>query len=311
MAETVIIREVGLREGVQSLPVRLTLEQKLELISLLNETGVQEIELTALVRPDRVPAMADADALISVYPVKKGVSYTALYLNEKGFLRGEASARLQNKAWLYAAASETFFKKNYNHSLESFIATLPGWKKTFDVAEKPLYGVMISCAFGCAYEGALTTEAVFSTINTILVALQAAGMSPVELSLADTVGLAHPGSVTALLKRIQATFPGLTLSLHLHDTRGLGLANVAAGLAAGVRIFEGSLGGIGGCPFAPGATGNVATEEVVYLCETEGLKTGINLDAYIKVLERLEAFLGRDQIPGKLYRAGRGQHVVG
>lgn len=288
---TVTIREVGPREGVQTSSVQISLEQKLKLIEALSATGIKDIEITALVRAGKVPQMADADEIIKQYKRDKGIRYTALYLNKAGFERGEALCRLDNVGWIHIAASETFLKKNNNVTIDESINRIPDLIDAFITHKKQLQGIMLSSSFGCAYEGKIDSNKVLFVLRKIIEVMQSKNVTPNEICLADTVGLGNPRSIQETVKAVQDAF-GIDVSLHLHDTRGLGIANVYAGLLSGVRIFEASVGGVGGCPFTKGAAGNVATEEVILLCHELGIDTGIDLKKYLEIAELSKNIFG-------------------
>lgn len=300
LPERVFIREVGPREGFQIHPKVVTTAQKVKLISALVEAGLTEIEVAAFVRPDRVPTMADAEAIVSSLPQVDAVRYTALYLNEKGFLRAQASGRLSNRGWLYSSPSETFLKANANTSIDDALKSVPSWSATFRGAGKRIEALMISTAFGCGYEGHITPESVLRLVERYISACETCGDSLREICLADTVGAAHPHSIRSTLQLLKPF--GIPLSLHLHNTWGLGLANVYAGLLEGVSLFESSVGGLGGCPFTPGASGNVATEDVVYLCHSLGISTGIDLEKTCLAAELAETIV-EQPLPSHVYNA--------
>lgn len=303
----VFIREVGPREGLQILadPHLLSTAQKIELVHRLAAAGASEIEVTSMVRPDRVPAMADADEVVRGIkrpPIVEGerVRFTALYLNHKGFERAEKLGNLDNQGWLYSATSDTFLSKNANTTRAKIIDEVPRWLELFAEAGKTLHGVMISTAFGCGYEGFEAAERLGETLNNLLEALKKFNAAPVEVSFADTVGLAEPEGVRRAARWFRQKYPSLRLSLHLHDTRGLGLANAYAGLLEGVDCFDASIGGIGGCPFTPGAAGNIATEDLVYLCDRLGISTGISHAEYCAAARWLNTILvGSEPARGK------------
>jgi hydroxymethylglutaryl-CoA lyase len=304
LTSSVFIREVGPREGLQTSSQIVSTADKLKLIELLSASGVKEIEITSMVRPDRVPQMADSEDLIGRFRQEPGVRYTALYLNRKGFARAEASGRLGNQGWIYSATSDTFLKKNANTSRAEILTSLPEWLGDFKGAGKELHGVMVSTAFGCAYEGKGAAANLFPVIAEIFEALERSGVTPRELSLADTVGLGTPEVVKRAVGELKAKYSRTRISLHLHDTRGTGIANAYAGLLEGADCFDASVGGVGGCPFTPGAAGNIATEDLVYLLEEMGISTGISQEAYAQAARFLEQVLGT-RLPGKYYRSSR------
>ncbi len=301
LPKRVYIREVGPREGLQILGrdscgsgsegALFSTQEKSELISRLAATGVPEIEVASMVRADRVPQMADADELIASMSVNPLVRYTALYLNPQGFERAEALGKLRNQGWLYTATSDSFLSKNANTSRAKIIAGLDAWLELFKRHGKVLHGVMISTAFGCGYEGLAASDRLLEVSEEILGALAERGVVPAELSFADTVGLGSPELVRERVQGFRSRFPKIRLSLHLHDTRGLGIANAYAGLLEGIDCFDASLGGMGGCPFTPGAAGNVATEDLLYLCQQLRIETSISLDAYVETVRWFSALL--------------------
>lgn len=303
LPKKVLIREVGPREGFQTLSKVLATEQKLELIKKLAGSGVRELEVASFVRPDLVPQMADAEELVRQLPVNDSVRYKALYLNDKGFERAEQFELLKNDAWIYLSASETFLQRNSRISLDTALARLPEWTVLFRKHQKAVHGVMISAAFGCNYEGRIPEEKVYALIDRVLQIFKDLGQPVQELSLADTMGHANPEQVKRMVATLKGKFPELQLSLHLHDTRGSGLANAYAGLQEGIDIFESSVAGIGGCPFAKDAAGNICTEDFAHLCEECGVQTGLDLSVYVEAARIAERLVG-GALPGKLYRSG-------
>ncbi len=302
LPSSVLIREVGPREGFQILPRSFETQQKLKLIEALVDAGLSEIEVTAFVRPDKVPSMADAEALVAGLPNTLQASFTALYLNVKGFQRAEAVGLLQNKGWLYTSPSESFLRSNNNTTLDEALASVPMWCDEFHRAGKRVHGLMVSTAFGCGFEGAVKPEAVLRLVERYHDALSSVGEGLAEICLADTVGVGHPNSVRACVQLLRPL--GTPISLHLHNTWGLGIANVYAGLCEGVSIFETSIGGLGGCPFTPGASGNVATEDVVYLCSSLGITSGVDLEKLCCAAELAESIVVTSLSSG-VYKAWR------
>ena len=300
--QRVYLRELGPREGFQTLPHAVDTASKLELIKLLSECGLPEIEITSFVRPDRVPQMADAKEVAQKFERRSGIKYTALYLNERGFLRAEESGRLMNDGWIYLAASETFFKNNNNTTIAAALAEIPAWLSLFSKHGKKLRGVMVSAAFGCNFEGVVPHEKVLQILAEAFAHFKRAGVTPEEISLADTMGWATPVKLRSLVEKVRKAHAGSTVSLHLHDTRGSGMANVYAGLEEGVSIFDCSIGGMGGCPFAKGAAGNVPTEDVAFLCAELGIETGVSLDKLVSAARYAEQ-CAKAALPGKLYKS--------
>jgi len=297
--QRVEIREVGPREGFQNLSIVVSTDKKLELLALLAAAGFSEIEVTSLVRPDRVPQLADADDLVRRLPPGGATRWVALYLNQKGFERGESLGKLSNRGWLYTSPSETFLRKNSNSSIDQGLADIPVWSALFQSYGKRTYGLMVSNAFGCAYEGPVAPERVVALVSRYLEALSRHGESLSEVCLADTVGLATPDLFERCVIGVKNL--GVAVSLHLHDTRGLGLLHAYLGLQMGVSIFESSVGGVGGCPFTPGASGNIATEDLVYLCNSLGVATGIDLTRVCQAAQLLETIVGKP-LPGRIYK---------
>lgn len=300
--QRVTIREVGPREGFQSFPFVVPTAKKLEVIQRLIESGLSEVEVTSFVRADRVPQMADAEELVRLLPEAPHVNFSALYLNAKGFERAEASGKLRNKEWLYTSPSDTFLRSNSNTTMQASLEGVADWCRLFRAHKKAVHGLMVSTAFGCEYEGAIEVAAVVRLVNSFKKAVEQNGETLSEVCLADTVGLGTPRSVEALIKALAPL--GIEISLHLHDTRGLGLTNAYVGLQSGVRIFESSIGGIGGCPFTPGAAGNIATEDFVNLCESLGLETAIDVKKLCAAALLVEAIFG-NELPGRLYKTYR------
>jgi hydroxymethylglutaryl-CoA lyase/(R)-citramalyl-CoA lyase len=254
-----------------------------ELVNRLAAAGLRRIEAASFVRPDRVPPMAGAEEVVAGIERREGVEYSGLVLNEEGYERLRAT--LLDRVNCTLAATETFNRRNGNASLEQALARV---LRILDGAERPTT-VTISVAFGCPFEGPVDPGVVAELASR----LAGAG----EVVLADTIGVATPRQVRSLVERARPA------GVHLHNTRSTGYANAYAALESGVRLFDASVGGLGGCPFAPRATGNIATEDLVYLLEGDGVETGIDLDELIRVSEWLEALLGR-QLPGQVYRAG-------
>lgn len=301
----VTIREVGPREGFQTIGRWLPVEEKRVLIEALVETGVQEIEVCSFVRPDRLPHMADAEALCQVLPLTDDVRFYGLCLNIAGLERAAQCERLTKRGWIYGAIDPGFFESNYGSNAGKFQTGLSRWQEAFQRFELSFDGCMVSTAFGSNAEGRYSKDYICSSVERLLATLSNVGLVPRELSLADTMGWGSPVTVRAVCARLQALFPDIVLSLHLHDTRGLGIANAIAGLEAGVRVFESSVGGVGGCPFAVGASGNIATEDFLFACEAMGLSTGLSLERYVEAAETAERILGRENLNGRVYRVER------
>jgi len=294
MARAIEIVEVGPRDGLQNEPEVLPTATKLELIGRLVACGLKRIEVASFVNPKRVPQMADAEAVLATVPKRAGMTRVGLVLNKRGLERAVAAGC--DEIGLVAVATDSFGLKNQGADVKQSITTC---RELVSMAKTAGIGVQItlSVAFGCPYEGEVPTEKVLE------IAKQLAELNPRELALADTIGVAVPRQVLHLFEHVHAFAPALSLRGHFHNTRNTALANILAAYNVGVRTFDSSVGGIGGCPFAPKASGNVATEDVVYMLERSGIATGLNLTALIDTAHWLEQKLGH-AMPGMVSRAG-------
>jgi isopropylmalate/homocitrate/citramalate synthase len=287
MAAAVTICDVGPRDGLQNEPETLEPAVRAELVNRLAAAGVPKIEAVSFVSPDRVPQMAGAEEVVAGIERSEGVSYSGLVLNQKGYERFRETGL--DELHFTLAATESFNQRNANRSIQDSLSEL----EAIDT-DRPV-SASISVSFGCPFEGEVDAATVLRLAERVV----AAGAE--EVVFADTIGVGVPRQVRELLEG--AASLGARLGVHLHDTRNTGVANAFAALEAGATAFESSVGGIGGCPFAPRATGNVATEDLVYLFHGEGIETGVDLDALSGVAEWLAGVLGRD-LPGRVYRAG-------
>jgi isopropylmalate/homocitrate/citramalate synthase len=278
----VTICDVGPRDGLQNEPETLAPPLRAEFVNRLAAAGVPRIEAASFVRTDAVPQMAGAEEVVAAVDRRDGIEYSGLALNEKGYERLVAAGL--DRVNFTLAATDSFSRRNANQSVEDAAAAAVA---VIDRAAVPVT-VTISVAFGCPFEGRVDPGAVTEL---------AARFSSAEVVLADTIGVATPRPVRDLVERTQA------LGVHLHNTRNTGYANAVAALESGALLFDASCGGLGGCPFAPRATGNIATEDLVYLLEGEGVETGVDIDALIETSAWLEGLLGR-RLEGQLYRAG-------
>jgi hydroxymethylglutaryl-CoA lyase len=290
-AGDVLIEDEFLRDGLQNEKRLFSIAEKLEFIDALEQAGVRRIQVGSFVHPKWVPQMADTDALFDALTPRDGVTYTALVLNKAGLDRALAVG--VNHLSISVSASETHSRKNTNRSVdEGRAAIAPVIEKA--LSEGITVRAGIQSALGCGFEGHIDPARVTE------IARQFSDMGVHEINVADTAGLANPRQVHDLCARLRAQIaPETALSLHLHDTRGLGLANMVAGLQAGVRIFDAALGGLGGCPFIPKATGNIATEDAAYACAEMGLQTGIDWQALRAPVARAETLLDRP-LPGRM-----------
>ena len=290
----VLVTEVGPRDGFQSEPSFIPTEVKAELISSLIEAGVRSFEATSFVSPRAVPQLADASEVMALIRRKPGVRLTALVPNARGAERA-AAAKVDMMA-SFVSASETHCQANLNKSID---AGLADFAEVAPIARK--YGIAlrgaVATAFGCPFEGEVKIENVLKIVGSYL------EHGARNISLGDTTGMATPPVVTRTVEAIRQRFPEAIICLHFHNTRGIGLANVMNGLALGVREYESSFGGLGGCPFAPGATGNICTEDLVYLLHECGYETGIDLDQLAAVARHVGEFMGRE-LPGQYMKSG-------
>jgi isopropylmalate/homocitrate/citramalate synthase len=287
-----LIREVGPRDGLQNEEQVFPPETRVELVGRLAEAGLKRIEAASFVNPDRVPQMAGAEEVAAALDRRDGVVYSGLALNERGYDRLRETEL--NEVSFAVATTESFSQRNAGASVDA--ALEDGERIVARAKEDGIRAsVTISVAFGCPFEGRVDPNRV------VEIAERLAAADPDELVLADTIGVGTPSRVRGLLERVIAL--GKPVGGHFHNTRNTGFANAYAALEAGASSLDASVGGLGGCPFAPKATGNVATEDLVYLLEGEGVETGVDLDALIAVSEWLEELLGR-RLEGYLYRAG-------
>jgi hydroxymethylglutaryl-CoA lyase len=294
----VCIYEVGPRDGLQNEPDIVPTDAKRELVARLADAGLRRIEVTSFVSPKWIPQLADGDVLAATLPERSDVRYSALVPNAKGYERFRAAGGASVAA-VFLSASETHNRKNVNCGIDEQLERI---RPVAERARADAVGLRayVSTVCGCPYEGDVALEAV-AELTAKLFALGAT-----EVSLGDTIGVGHPRQIRSLVRAVSEVAPLERVALHLHDTYGRALANVEAGYDAGVRTFDASLAGLGGCPYAPGASGNVATEDVVDLFECGGVPTGVSLDALVDASTWLENSVLRRALPGRVYRAVRG-----
>ena len=296
MRSTVTLMEVSPRDGLQNESKLVSTEQKLELVERAIAAGYKRIEVTSFVHPAKVPQMSDAEALCRQLPQMGDVTYTGLVLNEQGYHRLLATQRL-HETGLVIPASDTFGRRNQGMDVAEGIAMARGVMRDAR-ARKHRVQVTIAVAFGCPFEGEVPPERVVE----IAKALADEGL--VEVGLADTIGVGVPTQVLDLFGRLRAALgPDMPLRAHFHDTRNTGVANAFAALLAGVETLDGSIGGIGGCPFAPNASGNVASEDLVYMLSRCGVSHGVDLQQLIDGARWLEGVLEKS-VPSMLLKAG-------
>ena len=292
--KAITIVEVGPRDGLQSEPEILPTDCKVAFIEKAIDAGIRRLEVASFVHPKRVPQMADAEALIEQLPQRDDVSYIGLIMNERGLARA-LTTRI-NEIGMVVVASDTYNRKNQGCSTGDSVSA---WQKISAQAKSAdlRANVMISSAFGCPYEGEVKVERVVELAKQVVEA------APAELGIADSIGVAVPDQVAELLGRVQEVIGDIPLRCHFHNTRNTGLANAQAAIVAGVAYLDASIGGIGGCPFAPAATGNIPTDDLLYMLDRSGVHTGVSLEKIIAISEWLEQQLGRG-VPAMLPKAG-------
>lgn len=295
MSNAIEIIDVSPRDGLQNESRLLETETKLELIARLVSAGVRRLEATSFVHPKLVPAMADAEAVMGGVERRGDVSYIGLVLNERGLERAIASGCEEVN---YAVVvSDTFSRENQGTSTDEGIAVWHSIAREARAAGIPA-SLVVSAAFGCPFEGEISPGRVADVVERCLVE------PPSRLSLADTIGVASPADVVERFTAITPSIPaGVQIGAHFHNTRGTGLANVATAVDMGIRSFDASLGGLGGCPFAPNATGNISTEDTVYMLHRMGFTTGLDLDALAYTADWVERYLP-GSVVGLYHRAG-------
>ena len=306
LPQRVEIAEEGPREGFQIEPGPIPTADKVALIDALSATGLRHIQICSFVSPRLVPGWADAEAVAAGFAPRPGVRYAALWFNENGLKRALAfHDRLSITGSVSLSASDAFSVKNLNRDHAANLDAMRKMTAAHLAAEVPVTRVGVMAAFGCNYQGDITPEQVVRTVADGLAVAAEAGATITDVSLADTMGWATPARIERGVGAVRERWPHLRIGLHLHDTRGLAVANAHAGLRLGVGRFDSTVGGLGGCPFAgqKGAAGNICTEELVLLCEEMGIATGVDLDALIEVGRLAERIVGH-ALPSELLRAG-------
>jgi hydroxymethylglutaryl-CoA lyase len=294
LPSTVTITEVGPRDGLQNEAAYFETPVKIELIERLAEVGLRRIESVSFVHPKAIPQMRDAAEVMAGLRRKPGVTYVALVPNDVG-ARNAIAARVDELGTVLSA-SESHNQHNVRRSIDESLQSIERVAALTGEAGIPWAGY-ISCVFGCPYEGPVSLERV------IAIAQRLRDLGAYAIALSDTIGVANPNQVSETISAVREALPHTPLRLHLHDTRGTALANVLAALQAGVDSFDGSIAGLGGCPYAPGAAGNVATEDMVYMLEEMGIDTGVDLDRLVTVSQWIEQVVGRP-LPGRVKQAG-------
>jgi len=299
MAEFLEVREVGLRDGLQNIKTVVPTDLKFAWIRAEAEAGVRDIEVCSFVPPKLLPQFADAEEITKRALTIPGLTVTALMPNLKGAERGAALG--VHRLNFVVSVSESHNLNNVRRSTADSLADLQriaDFLRTIEAARRPRLLAGLATCFGCTIEGNVPHDRV------VRFAEQVAAMGVDEISLADTVGFGNPTAIRTLFARVARVVGRIPLAAHFHDTRGLGIANVSAAIDVGVRAFDASLCGLGGCPWAPGATGNIVTEDVVFLAESLGFNTGIDLDRLIKVREIVARALPDEKLYGQMAKAG-------
>lgn len=301
------IREEGPREGFQIEKNIYPIEQRIELINLLSDTGLKRIQLGSFVSPKYVPQMADTAELFERITRKPGVDYTALWLNEKGFEKALAVDGIHMDTRLMFYASDAFARENNNCSAEEMRERQRDWITLYKKHGLSVDGAYVMAAFGCNFEGVIPSEHVLENFRWIVRTCEETETPLPELFVADTMGWGNPEAVKRMIGGLREIAPNARIGMHFHDTRGLGIANVQAALSMGVDLFESSIAGLGGCPFAghgaARAAGNVCTEDAVFLCHELGLETGIDLDKLIIAAQKTEEIIG-SPLMGRVMHSG-------
>jgi hydroxymethylglutaryl-CoA lyase len=294
LPSSAFITEVGPRDGLQSEGANIPTADKIRMVNALSHTGLRRIEVTSFVHPRVMPSMADAEDVMHSIERAPGVSYSALVPNVRGAERALIAGADELNVVL--SVTDRFNQRNLNMSVAESVATYR------DIAEAAheagtTAAVGLSVCFGCPYEGEITPKQVAEVTERLVDA------GAEEIAYADTIGVANPLLVARLVEGIRERWPALTIGLHFHDTRGVGVANVLAGITAGVTRFDASVGGIGACPFAPGATGNVCTEDVIHMLESMGITTGVDVERLTEVAGLVGNIVGHE-LPSRLLQAG-------
>jgi isopropylmalate/homocitrate/citramalate synthase len=285
--------EVGPRDGLQNEPASISTENKIAFVDRLSRAGLPAIEVSSFVSPKWVPQMADAAEVFAGIEPRAGTRYTALVPNLEGLERARAAGVLE--VGIVAAASDTFSRRNINQDVDAALDTYRAVCARASELEIRVRGY-VSTAFGCPFEG----EVAPARVATVAEALM--NMGTFEVAISDTIGIAHPGRVRGVVAVVAERVPLHAIALHFHDTRGTALANVLTALELGIATFDASAGGLGGCPYAPGATGNLATEDLVYMLNGLGIETGIDLNAVVDASAFIEPLVGHP-LASRYYRA--------
>ncbi len=291
--DRVTVVEVGPRDGLQNEAQRVDTADKIAFVDALSAAGLPVIEVSAFVSPQRVPQMADAAEVLAGIARHPGIRYTALVPNAAGLERARVTGLAEIA--IFAAASETFSRRNINQGIDESLATY----REITARARALgmrVRAYLSTAFGCPFEGEVPPDRIAALAASL------ADMGAFQIAVSDTIGIGHPGQVRTVVEAVAARVPLEQIALHFHDTRGMALANVLAGMELGVTTFDASAGGLGGCPYAPGATGNLATEDLIYMLDGLGVATGVSLPVLLEASRLIEGKVGHP-LPSRYYRA--------
>ncbi len=305
LPKSVRINEEGPREGFQFEKGAIPTARKIELIDSLSKTGLKQIQTVSFVPPKNVPGMADADEVVKGFTRSPGVRYTGLWLNDQGLKRALATGKLDVTGTLSLTASEKFLLRNQKRTLKENLAAQHAMVKMYKENGVPVERAGLMAAFGCNFEGDIPVQHIVAMVQQMLDIGAQYQLDLKVVSLADTMAWATPLSIKRVVGAVRDKFPDLQISLHLHDTRGMGIANAYAGMEMGVAIYDAAVAGLGGCPFAAhrGAAGNVCTEDLVFMCREMGIDTGIDLEKLIESALLAEEVVGHP-LPGCVMKGG-------
>lgn len=301
----VTINEEGIREGFQIEKGSISTEQKIALIDAVSETGIRQIQTVSFVNPARVPGWADAEEVVRGFTPKEGVRYTGLSLNDKGLKRALATGKLSIRGNISMTASEQFLLRNQRRTLAENIEAQRNMIRLYQENNVLIERASIMSAFGCNFQGDIPPSRVLEVVRDIKALADEFGINVKVLNLADTMAWATPDRIQRVVGAVRDAYPELQIALHLHDTRGMAMANAYAGLQMGVNIFDASIAGLGGCPFAAhaGAAGNICTEDLVFMLHEMGIDTGIDLEKAMIAARLAEDIVGRP-LPGRVKDGG-------
>jgi hydroxymethylglutaryl-CoA lyase len=305
LPKSVTINEEGPREGFQIEKGPIPTARKIELIEALSETGLKHIQVVSFVNPKRVPGMADAEDVVRGFSPKPGIDYTGLWLNEKGLERARATGKLTLEGKISIYASEKFSMKNNNRTTAQEFEYARRVLDNYKENGIPVDRGSVAAAFGCNYQGDIPVQTILGIVRRIYELAEEHAIELKELSFADTMAWATPVQIKRLVGAVREKYPDARISLHLHDTRGMGIANAYAALEMGVDMFDACVAGLGGCPFAAhkGAAGNVCTEDLAFMCQEMGISTGLDLDKLIECARLAEDIVGHP-LPGSVKMGG-------